>query len=700
MRNVKQSIILFCLLQIIASEIFAQNIVQNVTGNQNPGDCGAAVLHDNLLRTSQEFRKRIELNENLMQAAQKTNALARTNQANGQILIIPVVVHIIHIGEAVGTGNNISDAQVNSAIVALNDIYRKKAGTYGAGGGVDMEVEFQLATRDPNCNPTNGIVRVNGSGVPNYASKGVKLQTAGAEDLAIKNLSRWPNSDYYNIWVVNDIDNGGGIAGYAYLPGAPANLDGIVILNRAFGTVGTVSNGMSRGHTLAHELGHAFNLYHTFEGDNGGTSCPPVTNGCGSGQGDCVADTEPHKRSSSAYNWSCPAGAINSCTNAPIGNVYKNYMDYNIETCRSEFTQDQKDRVRAAITQLRPGLLNSQSLSAGTLSTPLAATCTPSGTVVSNNFGIGIYSVEIGSSMVKSDGTVGDNALLVDHSCNQHFGLEDNNASSISVTTGPANNENVHVYLDYNNNGSFTEAGELILNSSNAKTHSGTFAPPTGNSSNTALRLRIISDFAANQITGPCYLPQYGQIEEYTVTLISPLPVSLASFTAAKVQNQVLLKWQTAQERNNHYFEIERSTDSKEWQAIGKVNGSGNSAITQAYAFTDSQPLPGNNYYRLKQVDFDGHSEFSIIRFVEFTKEKIAFTPYPNPGKGEFEVKTNSPITDQIQLRVYDTNGRLIYQLQSAPQNARFSIANYPAGLYMLEVISGNVVDRIKLVKE
>ncbi|MBK0404610.1 zinc-dependent metalloprotease [Adhaeribacter sp. BT258] len=703
MRNAKHFLALFIVFQALATQIHAQNTNQNASGNFTPEveACGTSVLHDNLLRTNEGFRQRIALNENLIQTALRTDPEARTNQNTGQVLVIPLVVHIVHLGEAVGTGNNISDAQVNSAIVALNDIYRKKAGTYGAGGGVDMEIEFQLATRDPNCNPTTGIVRINGSVVPNYATQGIKLQSAGADDVTIKNLSRWPNTDYYNIWVVSEIDNGGGTAGYAYLPGAPGNLDGTVLLNQAFGTMGTASSGMNRGLTLAHELGHAFNLYHTFEGDNGGTGCPPVVNGCGSGQGDCVADTEPHRRSNSAYNWSCPAGAINTCTNAPIGNVYKNYMDYNSETCRTEFTQDQKDRVRAAISLFRPGLLNSQSLTTGSVSVPLAATCSPTGTVVSNNFSIGIYSVSIGNYTVKSDGTVGDNAMIVDRSCHQQFGLEGNAAFPISITTGPANNENVQVYLDYNSNGTFTDAGELVFNSANVRTqHNGTFSPPAGRSFNSALRLRVISDFAGNPITGPCYQPQYGQVEEYTVSFLSPLPVHLETFTAQLVQDQVLLRWKTAQETNNHYFEIERSGNSKDWQLIGKVNGSGNSSVPQAYTFTDADPIQGQNYYRLKQVDYDGRSEYSFIRSVANSSKRGSFTIYPNPGRGQFTIKSEKASVTPVHLRVFDTNGRLIYQQQSVQNEHRFSIEEHPSGMYLLEVISGKEVNRVKLVKE
>src|SRR5690606_12741972 len=114
--------------------------------------------------------------------------------------------------EPVGTGTNISDAQIHSAIEALNRDYRKMPGTIGDGQGVDTKVEFMLAVRDPNNNPHSGINRVNGTSIPLYAEEGISAgQSSGANEVNIKNLSRWPNSFAYNVWVVSEIeDNNGG----------------------------------------------------------------------------------------------------------------------------------------------------------------------------------------------------------------------------------------------------------------------------------------------------------------------------------------------------------------------------------------------------------------------------------------------------------------------------------------------------------
>src|SRR5690606_26093002 len=86
----------------------------------------------------------------------------------------------------------------------------------------------------------------------------------------------------------------------------------------------------------------------------------------------------------------------------------------------------------------------------------------------------------------------------------------------------------------------------------------------------------------------------------------NPLPVELISFTGKFVANGTLLEWATATEKDNNYFEIERSQDGKEFKAIGRVGGNNNSTSINRYNFTDKDQLPGLVYYRLKQVDNDG----------------------------------------------------------------------------------------------
>lgn len=310
--------------------------------------CSSHLIHHELMDSDPDYRQRMEESERLIQEHMKNN-----KSAAATIYTIPLVVHVIHTGQPVGTGANISDAQVYSAIHALNEDYRKIAGTLGDGNGADTEIEFCLAQTDPQGNATTGINRVDGSAVTKYATQGI-VRSGGANETQVKNLSRWPNDKYYNIWIVTEIDNNNGqsgVQGYAYFPGASAARDGATILYNAFGTTGELKSYTKRNRTTTHELGHGLNLYHTFEGDDGGTICPPSSIFLG----DRVADTPAHIRSRS----DCPSGN-NFCVNSgTLDEVVHNYMDYSSETCQSEFTAGQKDRMRAALETQRKGLLES-----------------------------------------------------------------------------------------------------------------------------------------------------------------------------------------------------------------------------------------------------------------------------------------------------------------------------------------------------
>ena len=138
-----------------------------------------------------------------------------------EIYTIPLVVHVIHRGSPIGVEENISDAQILSAIHALNEDFRRVAGSNGEGSGVDVFVQFELAQRTPEDLPTTGIVRVDGSVVPGYTEHGIAAVGVlpGADQVAVKSLSSWLGDDYLNVFVVPEINGnngGGGIQGFAY----------------------------------------------------------------------------------------------------------------------------------------------------------------------------------------------------------------------------------------------------------------------------------------------------------------------------------------------------------------------------------------------------------------------------------------------------------------------------------------------------
>jgi hypothetical protein len=257
---------------------------------------------------------------------------------------LPVVVHIFN-NDVV---ENISDTQVQYAIDLLNEQFR------GDMSGVDMQIEFALATRSPTGILTNGINRLQSS------LTSIDMER---DDAALKKQIQWNPSRFINIWVVKSIisgQHGHSISAYSSMPSvAGGELDGIVIDAEAFG----VSPELSK--ILVHCMGHYFGLYHTFEGACKNDNCIS--------DGDRVCDTPPD---ATKQFINCASASINSCmtddNDISAANPYRpleyggtgdqadkisNYMDINFLSCISSFTQGQKDRINAVIQTVRPGLL-------------------------------------------------------------------------------------------------------------------------------------------------------------------------------------------------------------------------------------------------------------------------------------------------------------------------------------------------------
>jgi len=167
----KKIIILFLAIGITLPALHAQVTPETCHFNQ--------VLSGKLAESSTNTDLFNDINNKIDHIIGVNNSI----KAPGDIYIIPVVVHIIHLGEAVGTGTNISDAQINSAITNLTNTYRN---TFG--NSIDNNIEFQLAVRNPDCMATTGIVRVDGSGVPNYSADGVSSGGPGAIESDVKTL--------------------------------------------------------------------------------------------------------------------------------------------------------------------------------------------------------------------------------------------------------------------------------------------------------------------------------------------------------------------------------------------------------------------------------------------------------------------------------------------------------------------------------
>jgi len=184
------------------------------------------------------------------------------------------------------------------------------------------------------------------------------------------------------------------------------------------------------------------------------------------------------------------------------------------------------------------------------------------------------------------------------------------------------------------------------------------------------------------------------------VTVTSALPVELVSFTAKEQDHKVLLNWATASELKNRGFEVQRSGDGKNWDALGFLSGNGTATDAHHYAYLDEKPLPNVNYYRLRQMDFDDKFEFSPIRSVEIKGHSPGdWKVYPNPSHGSFFVET---LGEEGVLTLIAPDGKQVLNTMISNENNITSIetTNLPPGLYWLRLKTLTDLFTTKIVVE
>ena len=452
------------------------------------------------------------------------NSLVTTTSTGDTIYEVPLVVHVMHTGGAVGSIYNPTDTRINNTIDYVNQVFEATWPSYPntSNGGTKFPFRFVLAKRSPTCTGTSGIIRMDvtaqsgyGVGGYDYGQYGVRRSSSnGVRDDSLKRLSIWDHERYYNIWVVNRIDGNNGttgsfVAGYAFLPPAPSDRDGTVIL--------ATQMNINRI-TLPHELGHAFNLLHTFEDSNPPTNgCPPNTN-CNT-QGDRVCDTEPHYQYGPS---TCYSGQNNPCTSNTYGDATaKNIMNY--ANCQDRFTPGQRTRFVASIVNLRKGFISS-SATLPLPTTGLPTVCTPGITNSSNNLNSGVWGVKIYDAQrpyidLASSGYNGDgNAQYRDLTCHHQVNLRAGQSYTMEISTRFG--DSAVVYIDYNNNGNLGDAGERIeLNvNGTGNLHSTTFTVPVSAVSCAPIRMRVIADRTTNRLDS-CSNMVNGQTEDYEVLI-------------------------------------------------------------------------------------------------------------------------------------------------------------------------------------
>jgi Secretion system C-terminal sorting domain len=192
----------------------------------------------------------------------------------------------------------------------------------------------------------------------------------------------------------------------------------------------------------------------------------------------------------------------------------------------------------------------------------------------------------------------------------------------------------------------------------------------------------------------------YGDAGNLAYLDAGTLPVTLLEFTAQKAGNTSLLQWKTAGEVDNSYFSIERSSDGKNFNAIGKVPGQGNTALTQSYQYIDEHPAEGKNFYRLKQVDVDDHFTYSNVVSLIFDGVS-AFKVFPNPVDKMLYLAIPQ-CSSQSAIKIYDDAGKKVYEKQlGANASSQYMDINFLApGTYNFSLIQGGTIHTITIIKQ
>ena len=291
--------------------------------------CKAHDILKEAIQTNPEFAK-----ERLLLEEQTQQFIASGRVVDGTITI-PVVFHVVHNGDPIGSGENIAATYLHAQLQQLNDDFRRLNSDKGntpsdfTSVASDVEIEFCLATVDPNGNATTGIVR--------HQMTRTSWSEAPIES-SLKPTTIWNRDHYLNFYIVRFGGADSQTLGYAQFPGGPANTDAVVCGYQFVGSLAVpnpAGGAYGYGRTATHEVGHWLNLYHIW------------------GDGNCNVDDEvadtPNQNGENTTGSPCSYPGRNSCTSGPndLPDMFQNYMDYSDDECMNLFTVGQRTRMRA-----------------------------------------------------------------------------------------------------------------------------------------------------------------------------------------------------------------------------------------------------------------------------------------------------------------------------------------------------------------
>jgi len=656
--------------------------------------CGWEQKRAELEARDSNFKSKRALIEIQMQDWIKNNKHNRAKQT----LTIPVVVHILY----ANSSQNISDVRVAEQIAVLNEDFRKlnsdtaNTPSQYAGIAADFEIEFCLASKDPNGNTTTGITRAQTS-VSNIGNTNKYYQSSqGGQDI-------WDRNSYLNIWVC---DLGGTILGFTYPPGGPSSTDGVVVDPRYFGKTGATSP-YNKGRTSTHEIGHWLNLEHVW-GNQGGCN-----------DDDGVSDTPIQSQA----NYGCPSSKISCGTD----DMFMNYMDYVNDACMNIFTQGQKTRVWAAINSSRSSLANSQGCSGSSssnINTDFTANTTninaggsvnftdqttgsPSNwswsfgngstSTLQNPSGItystaGVYSV----SLTASDGTNSDTETKTNYIKVNDTGGTGSSSNCDTISNLGANDSIVY-YTSSDTWGSVS-GHNGFMDISKAEKFS---APTTSNNILTSAYMM----FAYAVGTGNIKVTSWdsgtngpgSSLTTETVSIPSiSYDVNNQSFTQTVFSTPVTLS-------SDYYVGIEITYQSGDTVYLYTNTETSNTVNSGWEQWSDGiwHPYDYSDGWNIKLAHVIYPVLCSPAEGIEHFGNGLSSNIFPNPTTGEVYLLTTNTF-DEVEVRISNAIGQLVSakKLKTAGGQSPtlLDLKDMPDGIYFIAVFSKDIIETHKVV--
>lgn len=649
----------------------------------------------------------------------------------GGTITIPVVVHVVWYNST----QNISDNQIFSQIQVLNEDFSRTnpdaSNTPAAFQGVaaNCDIQYCLATVDPNGNPTNGIER-------RQLSSNISFNTNdNVKHFNTNGLDAWNVTQYLNLWVCN---LGGGLLGYGEFPtGSASNTFGLVMgyfcfgsNNTSYGTFSSLTAPYDGGRTSTHEIGHCFNLFHIW-GDDGG-SC--------SGS-DLCADT-PNQGNE---NYGCPTYPSNaSCSNG--GDMSMNYMDYTDDDCMNMFTANQKTRMLAVLNNPPYNALQTsqacQSASAGidagisVINSPATSLCnatfTPNVTI--RNFGTSTltsatinYRIDAGpiqtynwtgslttgntqnvalSSMTTTAGT----HTFTAYTSNPNSGVDANAGNDQTQRTFTVSSTGANLpYSEGFESTTFPQGGMTLNNVDGLTTWARTTAADYSGSASA-----YMDNFDYNAD---------GEIDE----MILP-NLNLSSVVNPVLTFQVAYQMYTSPTANPNYSDTLRvwiSTDcGVTWTSLYAKWSTTLTTVTPTYSTTEFVPTQASQW-RLETISLSPYQSYSnaIIKFRHATQYENSLyvddiniqnttdipggmlasnvNLFPNPTSGQVNVNVSLMTRENLTIKVTNAVGQVVSTVSENNTyggNYLLDLTAEPNGVYFVEVQTGTEVVTRRIV--